>query len=321
MSDGWHTSLGDLLTRDERMALYGGAKYGGIEPSSTTQNVFVYSDPSRGEAFGYNFDGWNDDRTVFLYTGDGRVGDQQMRGGNRSLAEHRAEGRVVRLFIADGVVSGTGTKTHRYIGPFELDQECPHFTEEAPDKDGEMRLVYVFRLIPIGESLYRDLDKSEYGDVATATQAALVPLEVNSTPTFRNPGAAPRVASRRESDLCARYVASVGRPFQRWRIVPVGESRPLFTDLYDEEANELYEAKGVTTRDAVRQAVGQLLDYRRHIEPTPRMALLLPHRPSADLIEYLHAVEVSCVYEAPSSGFVRIAAISRPELVPISNED
>ncbi|MFG2076086.1 hypothetical protein [Nonomuraea maritima] len=43
MRNDWHTPVGDLLTRDERMALYGGAKYGGIEPSSKTDNVFIYS--------------------------------------------------------------------------------------------------------------------------------------------------------------------------------------------------------------------------------------------------------------------------------------
>ncbi|MFF4197862.1 hypothetical protein [Nonomuraea sp. NPDC001831] len=160
MRNDWHTQVGDLLTRDERMALYGGAKYGGIEPSRKTDNVFIYSDPSRGEAYGYNFDGWNHDGSVFLYTGDGRVGDQQMRDGNLSIAEHRAQQRVLRVFIADGVVPGTNTKTHRYIGSFELDRERPYFHEEAPDENGEMRTVYVFRLIPIGEVLRRDSDKS-----------------------------------------------------------------------------------------------------------------------------------------------------------------
>lgn len=289
------------------MAKYGGAKYGGIEPSSRTPNVFVYSDPARGEAFGYNFDGWNKDRTVFLYTGEGRIGDQQMRDGNRAILEHQAQGRALRVFIAEGIIPGTAQKNHLYIGKFEIEKGLPYFLEEAPDEKGELRTVFVFRLRPLDEAFRREVDQSSSGDVKPKTEAVLVPLEDHASPTFESSGTKATTAVRRESELCARYNSYTGRPFRRWKITPAGEIRSLFTDMYDQQANELYEAKGTTTRDAVRRGIGQLLDYRRHIVPKPALTLLLPHRPSDDLIDLLGDVGISCVYEEPGLGFSRIA--------------
>ncbi|WP_433367900.1 hypothetical protein [Streptosporangium sp. CA-115845] len=305
-NDGWNTPVGSLMGREERMTRYGGAKYGGIEPSRKTPNVFIYSDPTRGKAFGYNFDGWNEDHTIFLYTGEGRIDDQQMRDGNRAILKHRIERRALRLFVADGLIPGTGQKNHRYIGKFEVDRERPYFLEEALDQEKESRTVFVFRLRPLGEVFYRDTDQSSSGDIRLTTEAALVPLEAYVSQTFENPGGRATTAVRRESELCARYVSYIGRNFQRWKITPAGETRPLFTDLYDQEENELYEAKGTTTRDAVRRSVGQLLDYQRHITPKPKLALLLPHRPSDDLINFLRNVGISCVYEELETGFSRI---------------
>jgi hypothetical protein len=71
------------------MTKYGGGKQGGIEPSATSDNVFIYSDPSKAAKNGYNFDGWDPDSEVFVYTGDGPSGDQRLVGGNKSLYEHR----------------------------------------------------------------------------------------------------------------------------------------------------------------------------------------------------------------------------------------
>jgi hypothetical protein len=56
-------------------------------------------------------------------------------------------------------------------------------------------------------------------------------------------------------------------------------------------------AKGVSDRESIRTAVGQLLDYRRHIVPKPAVAVLLPDRPSADLLSLLDTEGIGCVFE------------------------
>ena len=81
----------------------------------------------------------------------------------------------------------------------------------------------------------------------------------------------------------------------RLRVVPAGESAPLYSDLWDVTASDLIEAKGGITRNQIRNAVGQLLDYGRFVEAKSR-TVLVPSRPRPDLLAYLAAVGVSVVY-------------------------
>src|SRR5579862_9822612 len=135
MAEDWDVALGAELTREERQERFGGALYGGHEPSAQTPNVFIYSDRDRGAKFGYNYDGWSGDDAVYLYTGDGSVGDQvESDGGNAAILRHQEDGRALRVFVAGGFVEGTRTKRHVYIGEFELDTERPYFPEQAPDR-------------------------------------------------------------------------------------------------------------------------------------------------------------------------------------------
>jgi 5-methylcytosine-specific restriction protein A len=305
----WNVAVGELLTREERMQRFGGAKYGGIETSSTTPNVFVYSDPSRGETYGYNFDGWSADRTLFLYTGEGRRGDQLMRQGNKAILEHATSGRTLRLFVANGIVAGTAKKNHLYLGEFEIDQDRPYLVEEAPDELGEDRTVFVFRLRPVSDALTRDQDASVIGEPQDTSTADLIPPEAHNAGTFQNAGAPPTMAERRESELLGRFMADLqrrGHTVRRWKLRPPGEVRPLLTDPYDETARELFEAKGTATRVAIRGAIGQLLDYRRHVPVEDlRLTVLLPHRPSDDLVALIVSCAMDCMYEDEPGDFRR----------------
>src|SRR4051812_20209593 len=141
----WDIEPGAFLTRRERGVRFGGATQGGIEPSATTPNVFLYTDPAKGLAHGYNFDGWSPDGSVFFYTGEGQFGDQTLTSGNASILNHWQAGRRLRVFSAEGTVPGSQTKQQRYIGEFELDVERPTEWETAPDTAGELRSVVVFR--------------------------------------------------------------------------------------------------------------------------------------------------------------------------------
>jgi hypothetical protein len=74
---------------------------------------------------------------------------------------------------------------------------------------------------------------------------------------------------RREAALVGRYkehLKSEDHVVSRLRVVPAGESHPIYSDLWDETARELIEAKGSVTRDQLRLAVGQLLDYGRFVD-------------------------------------------------------
>lgn len=304
--EDWDLSVGALLTRSERSARFGGALYGGIEPSGSSPNVFLYSDPSRGEAYGYNYDGWADDGRLFLYTGEGREGDQPMSHGNRAILQHREQRRALRLFVADGQVAGTGQRQQRYVGEFELDQKKPYLSEDALDENAEDRTVFVFRLRPVGEVLRRESDQCGFLGSGTNPAASLVPVEENVETSFAVSPRGGTTATRREGELVDRYIEWSGpaETFSRWCLRPPGELRPLLTDIYSETQNILYEAKGTATRAAIRAAIGQLLDYERHIDRDDlRLAVLLPHLPSDDLIDFVTGVGVMVVAEHTGGGF------------------
>ncbi|WP_267883226.1 SAV_2336 N-terminal domain-related protein [Streptomyces sp. NRRL S-1868] len=157
---------GQLTTRAEMKKLFGGGLQGGITPSTTTPNILIYSDHASGHRYGY-YDGWlpeNDEYgPLFEYTGAGTVGDQTFTGragaNNKAILHHAENGRALRVFMADGKVRGSATKYQRYIGEFALDQRVPYITRRAPDDNGELRNVIVFRLRPIGDFVRNGKDE------------------------------------------------------------------------------------------------------------------------------------------------------------------
>ena len=51
-------------------------------------------------------------------------------------------------------------------------------------------------------------------------------------------------------------------------------------------------------REKIRMAIGQLHDYKRHLETKPkRLAVLLPSCPIHDLVELLHSQKIDIIYE------------------------
>lgn len=107
-----------------------------------------------------------------------------------------------------------------------------------------------------------------------------------------------REAERRESGLVQSLATHLrGRDHKvcRLQIVPEGEFKPLFTDLYDETADVLVEAKGSVTRENIRMAIGQLADYARFV-PSARKVSLLPSRPRADLEMLVRSESIDMIW-------------------------
>ncbi|MGY1640050.1 hypothetical protein ACI782_02820 [Geodermatophilus sp. SYSU D00703] len=304
----WDIAVGEHLSRRQRMQLFGGATPSRIEPSASTLNVFLYSHPGRNESLGCNFDGWSADGSAFLFTGEGRRGDQLIRVGNLAVVSHKLEQRALRLFLADGLIPGTQAVNQLYIGEFQIDDADPFVIVDAPDEEGELRSVFVFRLGPVGPTLRRPQDVSQAGDPSSGV-AELVDLEVDEASEFETPGAPPSTATKREALLVKRYrtvLARRGHPVRRWQLRPTGELTTMLTDLYDETAQELYEAKGSASRPSMRLALGQLLDYERHLPTPPKLkTVLVPTRPADDLLDLLHSHGVGCVWETGHGSFHR----------------
>jgi hypothetical protein len=170
----WEFEIGDLTTRREVMERYGGSRFGGIEPSNKTPNVLIYSDPQQGTQHGYNYDGWDPDPAspIYYYTGEGQRGDQNPESkGNGAILRHLDTGRSLRLFEAAGPNRGGG-KPQLYVGEFHVDPADPWRYREAPDRDGKIRNVVVFKLVAEDAATSRAV--SQAGVVSTPLDIDIV---------------------------------------------------------------------------------------------------------------------------------------------------
>lgn len=303
-TNDWTLKPGDTIERVALHERYGGRKQGGIGPSNQSPNVFVFTSPSSGEQYGY-IDAWREDG-AFHYTGEGQRGDQQMKSGNKSILEHEADGRALRLFSgARGTV--------RYEGEFELDADEPWYTTDAPEIGSDQtRSVIVFRMRPKDTTPRSPTSKLDAlpGDGA----AHETPVEEQWTEkAYVNPAREPYEAERREQRLVRDYLTHLerqGHDVCRLMVVPPGEAKPIFCDMYDKTTGTLIEAKGTVQRSAIRMAIGQLADYRRFVDGgAAEVAILTPSQPRADLLALLASQNVSVIWQE-GDGFDSIATAS-----------
>lgn len=294
----WNLKPGDSILRKTLHERFGGRTQGGIGPSGKTPNVLIFSDPKAGEPHGY-YDGWDVDG-CFHYTGEGQRGDQQMLQGNAAILRHRIDGRVLRVFAgARGRVT--------YLDEFEVDEAEPFRRTDAPETDdGPLREVIVFRLRP--KTIEPPESTSKIAEILAGPQQARVPIEKQQTEkAYVAPSNKPYEAERREQKLVLAfetYLRNRGHDVFRQRILPPGEIRPLFTDLYDATLGMLVEAKGTVERNAIRMAIGQLADYRRFLdkESLKHLAVLLPSEPRSDLEDLLSSQGIDVIF-ASDDGF------------------
>jgi 5-methylcytosine-specific restriction protein A len=113
---------------------YGGQQQGGISTPAEHPYVFLFT-AERGQDYGYK-DGWTPEGK-FLYTGEGQIGDQEFKRGNKAIRDHQKNGK--RLLLFSNVTKG--------YCRLEGEMTCENFEfRDAPDKDGNLRKVIVFEL-------------------------------------------------------------------------------------------------------------------------------------------------------------------------------
>ena len=297
----WTLAPGQSIERKRLHAMFGGRRQGGIGPSAVTPNVFLFTDPASGEQHGY-VDSWQEDG-CFHYTGEGQRGDQQMKSGNAAILMHVADRRALRLFKGAG-----GSVT--YVDEFAIDVDDPFYTTDAPETGGgPVRSVIVFRLRP--RTIAPQPPVSRF-HVANTTTVNTVPVEEQfNERMYVEPAREPYEAERREARLALAFrdhLAAEGHVVTRLQILPEGEAKPIFSDLYVAATGLLVEVKGSVERGAIRMALGQLLDYRR-FAPNARCAILLPDKPRRDLLALIHSAGVGLYWQS-GKRFLEEPAIS-----------
>jgi 5-methylcytosine-specific restriction protein A len=119
-------------------APFGGSRQSGISVSARVPAIFIFTGES-GEEFGYA-DSWEEEGDVFIYVGEGQVGDMRYTGGNKALRDHVVNGLAVHLFES---VGGPGGRC-RYID----EMQCVRTQEtRGPDRNAEQRVIIQFRLV------------------------------------------------------------------------------------------------------------------------------------------------------------------------------
>ncbi|MEV6999299.1 hypothetical protein AB0N62_16640 [Streptomyces sp. NPDC093982] len=259
----WDLEPGDELRRVDLHAQYGGSSQNGISPSSSTNNILIFTAASSGHQHGY-YDTWNEDGT-FHYTGEGQTGDQKMIRGNKAILEHQESGKRLRLF--DGARG-----TVRYLGEWTLDPDEPYSEDQAPATGGgPLRKVIRFHLVPV---------KTTITTPTVGIGQAYVAPDENVSP-------ATAVPSAPDPDLVGRNL-STHRQLQNtlaeearkrgFTALSPSPSDPDF-DLAWRDATDqvtVCEVKSLTIANEARQlraGLGQVLDYQdqlreRALEPS-----------------------------------------------------
>lgn len=179
---------------------FGGNRRSGISKSARFPSIFIFTGVS-GKKSGYT-DRW-DGNDIFLYTGEGQIGQMTLTNGNRAIAEHSKNGYSIHIFEAR-----VKSRGHIYKGEFICEN---FFYEQQPDRTGALRRAIVFRLVRLCKTDNYGLDEIQDENTQfptkpiflnTARMSAIKAAEMAAAmPTHT----APRNVYQR-SKIVARYV-------------------------------------------------------------------------------------------------------------------
>lgn len=259
----WELEPGERIRRVELHDRFGGRRQGGIGPSAQTPNVFIFSDPASGEQHGY-FDKWEGDE--FHYAGEGQLGDQQVQQGNAAILNHKMDGRALRVFWGS---SGTV----QYAGEFELRDDDPYYSVDAPETGGlRLRKVLMFRLKPVGTPETPDRDRPARRVVRESLSTPYKHVDPTRKAPPRDPFEVDPDAIDRGLRGHAETQEGLVNVVLAHGLLPLspGPGEPLFDIAWREDGRvTVVEVKSLTGANEVGQirlGLGQVLDYQHLLE-------------------------------------------------------
>ena len=127
--------FGEIYKRKELHDQCGGNRRSGISAPAKLPVIFLINS-SGGDENGYE-DGWMEDKKNYLYSGEGRYGDQKLTRGNLQICEHVQRGKRLYLFEET-------TDTYiKLIGEFYF---IDYIESQGLDFNKQNRLIYQFIL-------------------------------------------------------------------------------------------------------------------------------------------------------------------------------
>lgn len=101
----------------------------------TSISVILISSVDKKKAGFVYHDHWTPDGD-YIYSGEGKTGDQTMSSGNRAIVNATAEGKAIHLFVK------FSSQEYYYQGVFEF---ISYTYEDDVDENGNTRKEYKFR--------------------------------------------------------------------------------------------------------------------------------------------------------------------------------
>ncbi|MEO5919946.1 MAG: hypothetical protein ABIQ01_02270 [Pseudolysinimonas sp.] len=204
----------------------------------------------------------------------------------------------MRLFEKDGT-------DVIYMGEFAIPDESYILKDEARDVEGVPRTVFVFRLKPVGETWAGNQPAAPSNELSKQ-----IALEAKNVAEYvrQRQALEPIQILRREAELVERYAAWLLKEsgiaaVRNLVATPAGQA--MYTDIFvpmGANAGELIEAKASSSRQHIRMALGQVLDYARYVDQTA-LAILTPTEPGPEMVSLLISHGVGSIWETTTGQF------------------
>lgn len=304
MSLNFPIQIGQELPKKDIHELVGGSDQHAMTTCLNRNAFLIFHDPKTGKKYGYDvWEGQNADDS-FSYTGQGVEGHQKMTRSNLGLIKTYEMGLPIHFFKRPEL--GQPRKKYNpytYVGEITLGSP-PYTNQMALDKRGNLRDVFVFKLIPLGAAItYRPSEQQ----IQIGTSSWIAP---GTDPSTNQP--TPRIPTQieyGENKLQKRFfefLESTGEVISQKTIKLLGQQGALKPDFFLENKKMVIEAKPSAAREYVRLAIGQVLDYQnllRRENNDIKAGILLPRLPAEDLIYLCKQVGITLITENDERGF------------------
>ena len=296
--------IGEELPKKSIHKLVGGSDMHAMTSCLEGKAFLLFHDPISGKEFGYDvWEGQNADDS-FSYTGQGVEGNQKLTNSNLGLIKAHEMGRPIYFFKRPGL--GEPRKKanpYTYIG--EVTLASPPYTKEiAPDKSGNLREVFVFKLIPLGAAM-PIITSEQKIQIGTSEWIASATDSSTNEQIPRNPSPIEYGENKLQKRFF-EYLTSKGEVVFQKTIKISDNKGSLKPDFFLEGRRMVVEAKPSSAREYVRLAIGQVLDYQNLLKEEYQditAGILLPQLPARDLIYLCKQINITIITEVAEGEF------------------
>jgi hypothetical protein len=152
-----------------------------------------------------------------------------------------------------------------------------------------------------------DREVGSKGIAGRTTKQRHMVIKVTDLPQFTTFGY--KVKTEGQVKMARKVEAKLLSDYEHWlgqhgRQLSAVKYNRIQCDGWEKERRNLIEAKGSTSREDIRMAVGQLLDYAfqgKEEFKRPHMAILLPNEPDPDSVKWLEPLGIKIIWRRGQS--------------------